>query len=162
VGRTVKPASAASESTPNPPDGEKPRARTRKKSGNGEGWGGPARGAGNGSERKDLGGKPGPGRGNYSKAGEGRLERQARHAEEMRKLYYEFATDGDKEDMVRLKAATHLLDRSEGLPIQRTITASTDPVSLMTDDELEAERTKLERRKKAFDRVKKRAAKPDK
>jgi hypothetical protein len=132
------------------------RARARK---GGAGWGGPAKGAGMPTPRHDLGGNPGPGRGHYSKAGEGRLERQARHAEEMRQIYYEFAHDDSKEDAIRLTAATHMLNRSEGLPVQKVVTASTDPISLMGDDELEAEREKLQKRKATLDRMKKRGQK---
>lgn len=102
----------------------------------GEGWGGPKKGPGNGTPRKT---DAGPGRGHYSIGGEGRLERQARHAEEMRQLYYEFATSSDKTPEIRMKAATHLLDRVEGLPVQKVVTASTDPISMMPDIQLDAE-----------------------
>jgi hypothetical protein len=99
------------------------------------GWGGPPRGPGNGSAPYVFK-QAGPGRGNYSLEGEGRLERQSRHAEEMRGLYYEFANNEALPVETRLKAATHLLDRTEGLPVQKIVQGETDPLTLLPDNEL--------------------------
>lgn len=83
--------------------------------GNGKGWGGPAKGASK-AKQQLLTGTPGPGRGNYSITGEAKAQRNERHAEEMRELYYTFAHDEAKKDEVRMTAATHLLNRIEGMP----------------------------------------------
>lgn len=103
-----------------------------------KGWGGSKQGESKHTPRKALT-FAGPGRGNYSKDGEGRLERQARHAEEMRQLYYDVAATKDVPIDTRLKAATHLLDRTEGLPVQKVITAESDPLTLMDDESLDQE-----------------------
>ena len=85
----------------------------------GPGWGGQARGA-SGAKRHDLQGQSGPGRGMFSQEGEERAERRARYAEEMCELYYTFAKDPEQPTMVRISAATHLLNRLDGLPIAKT------------------------------------------
>lgn len=89
---------------------------TRK--GNGAGWGGPAKGSSPHphKNRPAFSDTPGPGRGNYSIPGEAKAQRNERHAEEMRELYYTFAHDIAKKDEVRMTAATHLLNRIEGMP----------------------------------------------
>jgi hypothetical protein len=104
--------------------------------GNGAGWGGPAQGPGNGKERKLSG--PGPGRAQYSQAGEARLERQARHAELMKQVLFDLALDSEK-DEVRMNASAKLLDRIEGLPVQRILNAETDPISMMDKGQIDAE-----------------------
>ena len=131
-----------------------PTAGTRHGNGDhyGPGWGGPAKGPGSEKEPKLDG--PGPGRGHYSKEGEGRLERQARHAEEMRQLYYDFASAPDKPDVIRITAATHLLNRVEGLPVQKIVTAESDPISIMPDDQLDAAIDRQRKIVEAFERVK--------
>jgi hypothetical protein len=106
-----------------------------------KGWGGPAKGTGKVIPAYRFK-QAGPGRGNYSIAGEGRLERQARHAEEMRGLYYEFANNETLAVESRMTAATHLLNRTEGLPVQKIVSAETDPITLMSDAELEADAQK--------------------
>ena len=108
--------------------------RARKKQG---GWGGPAKGAHPPKPRYEFKGA-GPGRGHFSIAGESRLEREARIAEEMRELLYGFAADDEREDNIRLQASTKLLDRIEGLPVQKLVTQQADALSRMTDQQLEA------------------------
>jgi hypothetical protein len=108
------------------------RASGKKKSG---GWGGPAKGAHPAKPAYKFG-KPGPGRGHFSIAGENRLERESRMAEEMRELLYGFATDDGREDTIRLQASGKLLDRIEGLPVQKIVQGSSDPLSRMTDEQL--------------------------
>jgi len=105
--------------------------------GKGEGWGGPPKGPGSGSERHTFAGA-GPGRGNYTKEGEARLERQTRHAEEMKELLYELAHGGVREE-TRMNAAEKLLNRIEGLPVQRVLNADVDPLSMLDDVALEGE-----------------------
>ncbi len=111
---------------------------------NGPGWGGAARGSST-SQIKPMQG-PGPGRGHFSIAGEEKRERNDRHAEEMRALYYEFAHDPEQPAMVRINAATHLLNRIDGLPTATVVSAEPDELSNMTDAELEAERDEIERK----------------
>lgn len=90
------------------------------RAGKGMGWGGPAKGKSVATAAPSFtGDAPGPGRGNFSIAGEDRAAREERHAEEMRQIYYDFATDDVREDNIRLSAATHLLDRIEGKPAQK-------------------------------------------
>lgn len=106
--------------------------------GNGAGWGGPAKGPGNGSPRHKFT-APGPGRGRYSIEGEIRSARRERHAEEMLELYYALAHDPEESATIRLTAATHLLNRIDGLPVAKVVTAETDPYSMMSDEDLVAE-----------------------
>ena len=108
---------------------------------NGPGWGGPAKGTSRKSQPPVL--EAGPGRGHFSIAGEARRERKERLAEEMCELYYTFAHDPKKPDMVRLSAATHLLNRIDGLPVAKIVTAEADDLSGMTDEELAAEEERL-------------------
>ena len=64
----------------------------------------------------------------------------------MRELYYEIAKNKENEPTVRLSAATHLLNRIEGLPVAKLVTANTD-VSGLSDkelsDELDRQRAKV-------------------
>ena len=115
-----------------------------KRIGKGAGWGGPAKGPGSDAPRHEFEG-PGPGRGNYSKDGEARLERQARHAEEMKEILYGLAHDASREE-TRMNASEKLLNRIEGLPVQRVLNADVDPLSMMDDlalqNEIEATRAR--------------------
>ncbi len=80
---------------------------------NGAGWGGPAKGASTKGDRP-LKTDAGPGRGHVN---EERLERNERWAEEMLQLYYAIATGKKRKPTVlQLAAATHRLNRLEGLP----------------------------------------------
>jgi hypothetical protein len=115
-----------------------PTSTTRHGNGaGGPGWGGPAKGAST-TKRKPLT-EAGPGRGRYSIAGEQKREQNERHAEEMRELYYEFALDPGQPAMVRINAATHLLNRLDGLPVAKVVTANEDDLSKMTEEERLAE-----------------------
>ncbi len=105
--------------------------------GKGAGWGGPAKGEGHIAPRHEFDG-PGPGRGHYSKEGEQRLERQARHAEEMKEILYGLAHEAGREE-TRMNASEKLLNRIEGLPVQRVLNADVDPLSMMDDLALERE-----------------------
>lgn len=84
-----------------------------------------------------------------ARAGEQKRERNERHAEEMRELYYTFAHDPEQPAMMRLSAATHLLNRIDGLPVAKVVTSEADDISLMTDEELEAELACLEAKLKS-------------
>ena len=127
-------------------DGVEPSGAPARKRGNGAGWGGPAKGAHPAKPAHSFDGKPGPGRGHYSIDGEGRLERQARHAEEMRQILYGLATAPTAEDNIRMQSSEKLLNRLEGLPVQKVITAETDPLSMMNDDQLDDEIERTRRR----------------
>ncbi len=116
-------------------------SRARKK-GNGPGWGGPAKGAGSKAAPYRFK-QAGPGRGNYSLEGEGRLERQARHAEEMRMIFFEFSKNETLPPDTRMAAANNLLNRTEGLPVQKIVTGETDPLTLLPDNELVNETERL-------------------
>lgn len=118
--------------------------------GNGAGWGGPAKGAGNPTPRPPFDGTPGPGRGHYSIKGEEKRARDERLAEEMRALYYDVAMTPDEPTPNRLAAATHLLNRIEGAPIARQVTAQIDDLSQLTDEQLAAERARIDRMVSAF------------
>lgn len=115
-----------------------PIKTSRVRTATGMGWGGPAKGAGNGKPRHEFDKAPGPGRGHYSLEGEARLERQARHAEEMRQVLYGLATSEVAEDNIRMQSSEKMLNRLEGMPIQKVVTAETDPVSMMNEEQLEA------------------------
>ena len=81
---------------------------------NGVGWGGPAKGASTKGDRPLLQG--GPGRGHVN---EDRQKRNERWSEEMLGLYHGIASDPNKPDATRLSAATHLLNRLDGLPVAK-------------------------------------------
>lgn len=116
--------------------------------GSGPGWGGSAKGA-SAAQPQVLHGV-GPGRGHVSKDGEARREREQRHAEEMRELYYEVATNPEEPTPNRLAAATHLLNRIEGQPVAKLVTASLDPIAQMSRQELKAELQRQRKLVKAF------------
>lgn len=111
----------------------------------GAGYGGPAKGAGNGKPGYKFG-KAGPGRGKFTIAGENRMERDARIAEEMRELLYGFATDDGRTDLIRLTASTKLSDRIEGLPVQKVVTQQASVLSRMTEQELKQAEAETARR----------------
>ena len=74
----------------------------------------------------------------------------------MLQLLYDFAHDATKADAIRISAATHLLNRIEDLPIAKVADAASDPYSTMSDEELDAERKRLQARVAAYERLKKR------
>jgi hypothetical protein len=83
--------------------------------GNGEGWGGPAKGS---SIKKDRPlKKGGPGRGRVNEDREARADRWR---EELLNFYHDLFSDPDKPDNTRIQAATHLLNRLDGLPVAKT------------------------------------------
>jgi hypothetical protein len=123
-----------------------PTSTTRHGNGaGGPGWGGPAKGASS-SRRKPLT-KAGPGRGRYTVAGEQRHERRERWIEEMCELYYVFAHDPNEPAPTRSSAATHLLNRLDGLPVAKVVTAEADDLSQMTNEELGAELEEFARKR---------------
>ena len=132
--------------TKKPGSRKKTSGAPARKSGNGEGWGGPARGAHEAKPAYQFERTPGPGRGHFTIAGEQRHEREARIAEEMRELLYGFATDNEREDNIRLQASTKLMDRIEGLPVQKLVTQQADALTRMTDEQLSDAAAETERR----------------
>lgn len=120
------------------PADKKAGAKKKKSQGKGPGWGGPRKGAGRVIPPYKFK-AAGPGRGNYSIEGEGRLERQARHSERMRAIYFEFAENEELLPETRMVAATHLLNRTEGLPVQRVLNAETDPLEMLSNEQLDSE-----------------------
>lgn len=55
----------------------------------------------------------------FSIEDEARTARNERHAEEMRELYHVVAHDPGERTTIWLSAATHLLNRIEGLPVAK-------------------------------------------
>jgi hypothetical protein len=115
----------------------------------GAGWGGPAKGASTSAHpdknRPPKPIEPGPGRGKfkYSLQGETRLERESRQAEEARAFYYEIMHKATEPTPNRLAAATKLLERIEGLPVQKIVQAQQDSLDRMTHEQKLAERDAL-------------------
>jgi hypothetical protein len=105
--------------------------KKRKRHGNGAGWGGPASGwpaggAGWGGPAKGAHPQPrrallsaGPGRGHTSVAGAARRERNERWSEDLCEFYYAVAMNLKKPAMIRVWAATLLLNRIEGPPVAK-------------------------------------------
>lgn len=91
-------------------------ARLGNGDGQGPGWGGPAKGASKKGDRPLLK-VAGPGRGHVN---EDRKARDERWREEMLQLYHGLATDDDTPANTRIQAATHLLNRLDGLPVAKT------------------------------------------
>jgi hypothetical protein len=121
-----------------------PTSTTRHGNGaGGPGWGGPAKGAST-ARRKPLA-KAGPGRGYFSAAGEERRERQERLIEELCALYWAFAHDPNEPAPTRISAATHLLNRLDGLPVAKVITADADDLSDLTSEDIKAQLETYER-----------------
>lgn len=102
--------------------------------GNGAGWGGPAKGPGKKTDRPLLRG--GPGRGHVN---EDRLQRNERWKEEMLTLYHDFASDEEKADATRLSAATHLLNRLDGLPVAKTEVSEPQEIRITIEGGLRAQ-----------------------
>lgn len=122
-----------------------PTSTTRHGNGGGgkAGWGGPAKGPGNGNPRKSFDeNTPRPGRGHFSIAGEARVDRESRHMEEMKEILYDAAHDAENETN-RLLAAEKLMNRIEGMPIHKVLSAATDPTSMMNLPALQEEEQRL-------------------
>lgn len=104
--------------------------------GKGEGWGGPAQGEGHTFAPGDpLAGK--------RLEPDAKAEREARIAKLRDHLFW-LATNADRQE-TQLAAANAYLDREEGKPIARTVTATVDDVSKLSDLELTAELARTER-----------------
>lgn len=97
------------------------RGYVSKGAGMGEGWGGPANGAGNTKPFEEANIAPLMRRANPD-AYRARLADKERLREDAMAVYIEVMETSDAEPM-RLSAATHLLNRIEGTPMQRVITA---------------------------------------
>jgi len=123
------------------------------------GWGGQAKGAGNGKGKQNFKGA-GPGAGNFAIDGEARAEREARHAQEMREFYYDVAHNPEEPTPNRISAATHLLSRIEGLPVQKVVSANVDPLSRMSEAELAAELERQRMKVASFEAAKELPALP--
>lgn len=99
--------------------------------GYGPGWGGPAKGAGNGSAPNDA-----------AKARAAKLDPEARTLTALRRasreeriaalkdVLLEIAIDGETENG-RISAANAYLDREEGKPVQRQVTADVEDARLV-------------------------------
>lgn len=112
-----------------------------KKTGNGVGWGGPAKGAGWGGPAKGAAKHPSRGHSGRIAA---RQAAQGARSEALCRVYYEIAHDPRSRTAVRLAAATHLLNRIEGKPITATITSATDDLAQLSDEELQADLTRVQ------------------
>jgi hypothetical protein len=107
--------------------------------GKGDGWGGPAKGAGKPYFAKGET-QEGQGRGHTAPYVEKREDRLAM----LRDHIWNLAMTAQREE-TQLAAANAYLDREEGKPIARTVTATVDDVSQLSDLELAAEIARLDR-----------------
>ncbi len=114
----------------------------------GQGWGGSPKGAGTGKRPAYKAGErmegQGAGRGNFSLAGEERRARDERHAELMKERMFTLALGAEREE-TQLSASVAYLNRLEGTPLTRTLNASIDDLSSLSDDDLRAEIERLDR-----------------
>ncbi len=65
-------------------------------------------------------------------------------AEELKELIYKMAVSPEESGPTRLNAAQAFLNRIEGLPVARQITASLDDLKALSDEQLEQELRRLE------------------
>lgn len=108
--------------------------------GQGDGWGGPAKGKGSDVEDIRI-----PGASAEKRAlSATKREREAAIAEEMRAKLLKLARSAEREE-TQLAAASKLLDRIEGQPIARQISATVDDVSNLSDDEIRERLARLGR-----------------
>ena len=115
---------------------KKPKHLKTRAPASGPGWGGAKKGNGN----HDAG----PGR--PSKNSERWKQIQATkiaNAETLYKVLTDIALNGEFENN-RVNAATNLLNRIEGAPVQRNVNHNREHISQMTDDEIAAEIRRLE------------------
>ena len=115
----------------------------------GAGWGGPARGAGNGNSRSvitpentaDLAALHG------TPEVEAKRARRIATAEELKGVLSEIALDGDAPHLARIQAADKMLNRIEGMPVQRNLNINADADRSPDDiaSELDAIRTRRAR-----------------
>lgn len=80
------------------------------------------------------------------------MERESRHAEEMRERLYFLSYNGAKEE-VQLSATTKYLDRLEGLPVQKVVTQQADALTRMTDEQLLAAADETDSRLETFEQL---------
>jgi hypothetical protein len=106
--------------------------------GKGDGWGGPAKGAGTRFVKGQV--QDGQGQGRTAPYVEKREDRLAM----LRDHIWNLAMTAQREE-TQLAAANAYLDREEGKPIARTVTATVDDVSQLSDLELAAEIARLDR-----------------
>jgi hypothetical protein len=100
--------------------------------GAGEGWGGPPKGA---SATRIVPGDPD---GIQSMSNDPRILARGRiRLDHLRDKIYELALSAEREE-TQLAAANAYLNREEGTPVQRVVTASVTDPSQMTDEELAA------------------------
>lgn len=107
--------------------------------GRGDPWGGPARGA---SGSRILPGDP-DGIQRMSNDPDIKARNAARNAE-LKDHLYDLAKHADRQE-TQLSATMAWLDRDEGKPISRNVSATVDDVSKLSDLELTAELARLER-----------------
>lgn len=103
----------------------------------GEGWGGPAKGAGTlltPEERALSTLCPRDEHGRLLK-----MPEKVARADLLNDNLFDIATDPNQPGGVRVMASVGALDRLEGKPVQRTITANADDLARLSDDELRAE-----------------------
>lgn len=122
--------------------GDKPKQTCGTRRGNGagkgEGWGGPARGAGHRFVKGEV--LPAQGKGTTAAYAEAREERNRLLKDHL----FDLALRAERQE-TQVSAAIAWLDRDEGKPIARTVTATVDDVSQLTDLELAAEIARVER-----------------
>ena len=105
----------------------------------GKGWGGPAKGA----SASRI--KPGDPDGIQAMANDADIKaRNAERNERLKDHLYTLATTAQNEH-AQIAAAQAWLDRDEGKPISRSVTATVDDVSQLSDLELAAEIARLKR-----------------
>jgi hypothetical protein len=111
----------------------KPRGRTPgTRVGNGAGWGGPAKGASTSRIRK---GDPD---GIQAMSNDPDIKaRNAKRNAELKDHLYDLALHAEKQE-TQLAAANAWLNRDEGQPVARSINATVDDLSKLTDAELDA------------------------
>lgn len=117
-----------------------PSKRGEARRGMGAGWGGPAKGGGGSTPR------PAFETGNTSAAGRSDPNPDRRiEAEVLRAHMYRLATQGERQE-TQVAAAREWFNRTEGLPVARTITVATDDISQLDDAALAKRQAELEAR----------------
>ena len=105
----------------------------------GKGWGGPAKGA----SRSRI--KPGDPDGIQPMSNDADTKaRRAEWREKVLNLYVTIVDDKEQPVMARIAAGDKLLDRIEGKAVQTNVNITADDVERMTDDELRAERARVD------------------
>lgn len=104
--------------------------------GRGAGWGGPAKGEG--TKKRFAAGDEHRGMATAENRAANIAER-----EEILGFYTDVLRDPDETTLNRLTAGDKILDRTEGKPVTRQITADVDDASTLTDAELAADIARL-------------------